>query len=562
MASCRAEVYDVIVIGGGWSGLMSCKYAKEEGLHVRVIEKRDDLGGVWKYSSDPNIVTVMNNSRTSSSSATTEISDFPMPDNIGEFPKHKEIFKYLNDYADKYELRKHIHFSCGVISTNKESNEWIIKTDIGITYYCKNIIICAGVHQNPNRDLEHNLFKDFQGEIWHAGNIKSFKEQHRGKRIMIIGGGETSSDVLDEWYEASSTIIWCIPNGQHFFRKYAKLLPHREPQALDKASSRLLKVISPHVKSKPGLAWVCKWTTNGSLLAYQGHGIPEFKNNANFFHSFINKHAHALDYIDYKKVIPKGKICKVIGKTVYFNDGSNHDVDVVILCTGYKTSIPFLPDQYKCDLTDLYKYVVHPDDPTVSFVGYARPIVGSIPMLSEMQTRWINRVISGKVKMANRDEMLETIKTDKLFWNNYFENTSRRINTLVEAYTYLDDIAKISNCYPDYWSLFKRNPRGCLTAILAPGNGATYLLNDQSKEEYALENLQRHSEGTITALNLITILLFRLFMFDWFCDLLGEAKYKIQTSKIWCKIRNFQVIKLLDYLWCTPKRLLFDNNTR
>ena len=54
-----------------------------------------------------------------------------------------------------------------------------------------------------------------------------------------------------------------------------------------------------------GLAWICRWTTNGSLTAYQGHGIPEFRNNATFFHSFINKHAHSLDYIDYKKVIPK-----------------------------------------------------------------------------------------------------------------------------------------------------------------------------------------------------------------------------------------------------------------
>ena len=68
-------------------------------------------------------------------------------------------------------------------------------------------------------------------------------------------GGETASDVLDEWYPNVKQIIWCIPRGQHFFRKRAKILPHRKPQALDKASSRAIKFIAPFVKSKPGMSY-------------------------------------------------------------------------------------------------------------------------------------------------------------------------------------------------------------------------------------------------------------------------------------------------------------------
>ena len=56
-----------------------------------------------------------------------------------------------------------------------------------------------------------------------------------------------------------------------------------------------------------GLSWVCHWTTAGSLLAYQGHGIPEWKNDADFFHFFINKNGHILDLVDYKHVVPKGR---------------------------------------------------------------------------------------------------------------------------------------------------------------------------------------------------------------------------------------------------------------
>ena len=49
---------DVIVLGAGWSGLVACKYALEEGLSIVAIEKREGIGGVWRYSDDPSIPTI------------------------------------------------------------------------------------------------------------------------------------------------------------------------------------------------------------------------------------------------------------------------------------------------------------------------------------------------------------------------------------------------------------------------------------------------------------------------------------------------------------------------
>ncbi|XP_057294948.1 dimethylaniline monooxygenase [N-oxide-forming] 2-like [Hydractinia symbiolongicarpus] len=563
MDSACEEVLDVLVLGSGWSGLMTCKYALEERLNVRVLEKRDDIGGVWKYSDDPSLTTVMKSSSTSSSSTLTEISDFPMPEEIGEFPKHWDIYNYLNNYADKHSLRQHIRFNCSVKSMSKSGNVWDVLTNLDTKYRARNVVICTGVHEKANRSMEQAYFKNYTGELLHSGNIKSFIEGHKEKRIMVVGGGETASDILDEYYGNVARIIWCIPRGQHFFRKYAKILPHRKPQALDKASSRALKLIAPHVKSKPGLAWVCKWTTNGSLTAYQGHGIPEFRNDASFLHAFINKHAHALDYIDYENVIPKGAIEFAKEKKVYFQDGSSCEIDVIIQCTGYDATFPFLPPAYnKMVLTDLYKFVYPVLDPSLAFVGYVRPIVGSIPGIAEMQARWVCRVISGRVDLPSSNERTKVFKKDQLFWSGYFKNTSRRIGTLVEGYTYLDQIAKLSNCYPDYWALFKNNPKAWFTAYFAPYNGCSFLLNDSNKRDESIETLSRHSRDTITAFNLITIILCRLFMFDWFCDVLGTIKYQIQINKMWHKMRTWKIIRLLDYAWCTPKRYLFDNKTR
>ncbi len=42
--------HDVIVVGTGWSGLVSCNYMLEEGMSVVALEKREDIGGKWFYT--------------------------------------------------------------------------------------------------------------------------------------------------------------------------------------------------------------------------------------------------------------------------------------------------------------------------------------------------------------------------------------------------------------------------------------------------------------------------------------------------------------------------------
>ena len=193
------EISDVVIIGAGWSGLLACKYALDERLSVRVLEKREDIGGVWKYSPDPDITTVMKNSTTSSSNTVTEISDFPMPAEIRDFPKHWNIHNYLNDFANKHNLKRHIHFNTSVKQTYKIHGVWNIETNNNKEYRARNMIVCSGVHQKANCEMETGILKDFTGDVRHSGNLKEFIEAHRGKRVMIIGGGETASDIMDEW---------------------------------------------------------------------------------------------------------------------------------------------------------------------------------------------------------------------------------------------------------------------------------------------------------------------------------------------------------------------------
>ncbi len=144
MAAVHDDILDVLVVGGGWSGLLACKYAKEHNLTVRVLEKRDKIGGVWCYTEDVSTPTVMKTTSCSSSSSVTEMSDFPMPEEIGEFPKHEDVFDYLLDYYEHFQLERHIIFNCSVNRAEKSGTIWNVETESGVLYRSRNLAVCTG----------------------------------------------------------------------------------------------------------------------------------------------------------------------------------------------------------------------------------------------------------------------------------------------------------------------------------------------------------------------------------------------------------------------------------
>lgn len=312
-----------------------------------------------------------------------------------------------------------------------------------------------------------------------------------------------------------------------------------------------------------GLSWICNWTTNGSLLAYQGHGIAEWKNDAQFFRFFINKNGHVLDRVDYERCIPKGAIKSIEGKKIMFCDGSEEVVDVIIQCTGYKTEFPLLPAEFRdVPLTRNYKFIFNVEDPTLAFIGYVRPVVGAIVGLAEIQSRFVGKVFSGKCLLPPKDRRCQVARQDKYFWDDYFKESSRRLGTLVEAYTYGDDIGSLCGIKPDYWRLFWRNPRGWLLAIFAPFDGCSFRLNEPKHEAKALKHLKVQMSDTLSPTHLVLIAFLRFIWFDFWLKVLGEIKYRVQSAEWWKKIRDCRLVRVLDWYWQAPKRWLFDNKTR
>ncbi|HEY6208069.1 MAG TPA: NAD(P)-binding domain-containing protein [Gemmatimonadales bacterium] len=507
--NAQHDVYDVIVIGAGWSGLMATKYCLGEGLRTVALESRDTIGGVWAYTAARQYGGVMKTTRTTSSRCVTEMSDFPMPADYPLFPSHDQIRAYLEAYCARFSLSEHIRLNQRVTRVAKRGDLWEVNTGDGSRWLARGVIVSSGLHQYPNDVSGDDRFRGYSGRLTHSAAVKEVPPEWSGKTVVVWGGGESGSDIACGASQVASRTYFCIPRGEWFVPKvvdrwpttsYRRRSPRwscvssirdRHPRVLDHTSSRLRLWFSPTHHYSPFINEYLEWA-----FGFNGHGQEAWRTAAPYNRSFFNKSAEVLSRVESGHVIPKRDIASCRGRTVRFTDGTSADVDAIVTCSGYRAEFPFLDESVRAgtDPRNWFKYIFYNDDPSLAFVGFARPIFGSIPGLAELQSRYVAKVFSGGCRLPEPAARRATTRRDARFWNNHFRNTSLRIAGLVDHFVYSDQLAKLMGCYPNFWALFFSSPRKWWQAITAPWSGCQFWLNDVRHHPRIFESFRRHSD--------------------------------------------------------------------
>ena len=486
---------DVCIIGAGWSGIYACKYALENGLNPIVLERRSDIGGVWNYSDDPEITTVMKSTISSSSRAVTEASDFLMDESVGHFMHHEDVIKYLRDYIEEFNLGSYFRFNCDVKSVAKEGETWqVIYGHEGQTQVLNvdKLAVCAGLH-NKKKTIGQPI-SNFTGTIIHAGDMKEINpaDFSENDRILVYGGGETASDIIDLLVKTPAKITWAIRGGQHFLRKSLFFQRAGVGQydkhdfALDLIASPIINGLSSFSKGAPGRRYLTDFLSTGSFAGYQGHGVHQWKNEHRYAQAFFNKNGHSAEHAKTGRVSPQNEVTAVEGDQVEFKTGDTERFTHIICCFGYEFHCPFLPEPYnRGQLENFYQFVFPPDDPSLAFFGFARPIIGSIPVLTEMQCLWAFRVWSGKAELKSAEEM----KCHQVEINNRWDLRlpgRGNVRTLVLPSTYFAMMLKAAYPGRSPGAHFKKHPLRALKFMtwIPSGSIRKALDPDLSNQEF------------------------------------------------------------------------------
>jgi len=188
----ESKYYDVIVIGGGQSGLACGYYLRRTKLNYLLLDEQNKPGGAWLHTWD--------SLKLFSPAEHSSLPGWLMPKAENEYPPKDHVIDYLNEYEIRYKLN--IKRPCKVLHVKKKDGLFSIKTDGGY-FKCKVVISATGTWKNnyiPNYP-DRNKFK---GQQLHSAQYIG-PSKVEGKKVLIIGGGNSAAQILAELSKTKDT---------------------------------------------------------------------------------------------------------------------------------------------------------------------------------------------------------------------------------------------------------------------------------------------------------------------------------------------------------------------
>ena len=218
---------DVIVVGGGFGGLLTGARLTEAGMgRIRIIEKGGDFGGTWYWNRYPG--------------AACDVESYvylPLCEELNFVPKEKythapEILAHSRAIGEKFNLYDYACFQTEVegMRWSEEDQRWTVTTNRGDSMTAKYVCMANGPLNRPKLPGIKGIDR-YQGHTFHTsrwdyaytgggpeGNLTGLAD----KRVGVIGTGATA--------------IQCVP---HLVRSAKELYVfQRTPSSVDVRANR------------------------------------------------------------------------------------------------------------------------------------------------------------------------------------------------------------------------------------------------------------------------------------------------------------------------------------
>ncbi len=188
---------EVLIIGGGFGGLMAGARLREAGVQsIRIIDKGGDFGGTWYWNRYPG--------------AQCDVESYiylPLLEETGYIPKERysfapEIVEHAQRIAKKYDLYRDACFQTQIkaITWNEAECRWIITTNRNDRMRARFVVMSNGPLNRPKLPGIPGI-DSFKGHTFHTsrwdyaytgGDTTGNLDKLSDKRVAVIGTGATA----------------------------------------------------------------------------------------------------------------------------------------------------------------------------------------------------------------------------------------------------------------------------------------------------------------------------------------------------------------------------------
>ena len=391
------------VIGAGISGLTSAKMLGDYGIPHTVFESSDRIGGNWAFGNPNGHSSAYRSLHIDTSKYQLSFRDYPMPMSYPDFPHHTQIKAYLEGYAAAFGVKERIEFQNGVTAARRlPDGGWELDTQAGETRRFDLLVVANGHHWDPRWP---SFPGEFTGTAIHSHSYIDPQTplELTGKRILVVGLGNSAADITVELStKALDNDVWLSTrSGAWIVPKYLAGTPadkfyKTSPYIPLKWQKKMTELTTPYIAGDP-----------------VKYGLPA--PNHKFGQAHPTQSVELPLRLGSGDVTARGNISRLDGETVHFEDGTSHDFDVIIYCTGYNITFPFFdpsfisaPDNH----IRLYKRMFKPGIDDLVFIGFAQSTPTLFPFV-ECQSRLLAAYAAGRYRLPSVDEMERTIDADE-----------------------------------------------------------------------------------------------------------------------------------------------------
>jgi cation diffusion facilitator CzcD-associated flavoprotein CzcO len=182
------------------------------GLDVVAFDAADDVGGTWYWNRYPGARVDIESVHYSYSFDDALQQEWRWSE---RFCAQPEILAYLGHVADRYELRPSIRFKTRITSLtwDDDASMWIATTDAGDSWRARYVVSGAGTLSVPKKPDFPGIDK-FAGRVLMTGNWPHHEISFAGKRVGIIGVGSSGIQAISEIAKTAGhlTVFQRTPN--------------------------------------------------------------------------------------------------------------------------------------------------------------------------------------------------------------------------------------------------------------------------------------------------------------------------------------------------------------
>ena len=201
MSRSSTEV-DVVVIGGGQSALATAYFLRRTGLSFVLLDAEVAPGGAWQHA--------WRSLRLFSPSTWSSIAGRQMPPKADGYPTRDDVIDYLVDYEQHYKIPVE---RPTWVDTVREEGERLRVSGGSRQWLAQAVVSATGTWRHP-------FVPPYEGEVQFGGeqlHSADYVEPapFAGKRVLIIGGGNSGAQILAEVSKVAS-VTWITLEPPNF----------------------------------------------------------------------------------------------------------------------------------------------------------------------------------------------------------------------------------------------------------------------------------------------------------------------------------------------------------